>query len=204
MKTPIALTLLTLTIACAQPNKQDRQVGTPCEDCELMFHGMPTNISASTLLAPADEPGEKMIITGTIYKADGKTPASDVILYMYHTDAKGIYSPSSNQKHAQRHGHLRGWIKTGADGKYSITSIRPASYPSRKAPQHIHPIIKEPGTSLYWIDEYLFDDDPLLSDEEKKRQENRGGSGIIHLAKNSERVWVGKRDIILGLNIPNY
>ena len=204
MKTPLALTLLTLTLACAQSNKQDRPVGSRCEDCELMFEGMPANLSWSTIIAPADEPGEKMIITGTIYKRNGKTPASEVIMYVYHTDAKGLYSQSPNQRHGQVHGHLRGWVRTGADGKYSITSIRPASYPSRNAPQHIHPIIKEPGTSFYWIDEYLFDDDPLLSDEEKKHQEKRGGSGIVHLTKNAEGVWVGTRDIILGLNIPNY
>jgi protocatechuate 3,4-dioxygenase, beta subunit len=204
MKTPIALTLLSLTIACAQPNKQDRPVGTRCEDCDMMFDGMPTQLNSSTSIAPANEPGEKMIITGTIYKRDGKTPATDVILYMYHTDAKGEYSPAPNQKQAVRHGHLRGWVKTDASGKYSITTIRPASYPNGRAPQHIHPMIKEPGVSLYWIDEYLFDDDPFLTDEEKKHQEKRGGSGIIHLTKNVQGVWVGKRDIILGLNIPNY
>jgi protocatechuate 3,4-dioxygenase beta subunit len=203
MKTLTAIALLSITIACAQ-TKQDRQVGTRCEDCEMMFDGMPTTLTSSTTIASSAEPGERMVITGTIYKADGKTPAPDVILYVYHTDAKGIYAPAPDQKMAIRHGHLRGWIKTDASGKYMLNTIRPGAYPSNRAAQHIHPIIKEPGLSIYWIDEYLFDDDPLLTDNEKNHQEKRGGSGIIHLTKNTQGVWIGQRDIILGLNIPNY
>ena len=95
-------------------------------------------------------------------------------------------------------------MKTGENGRYQFTSIRPASYPNRQAPQHIHPIIKEHCTSIYWIDEFLFDDDPLLTEKEKSSQEKRGGPGIIHLTKNKEGVWIGKRDIILGINVPDY
>ncbi len=197
--------LLTANYGCTQsPAKTDRPVGSNCEDCQLMFEGMPANLTWETKLTNSSEPGEPMIISGTIYKRDGKTPAPDVILYIYHTDATGKYSPSPNQTNGKRHGHLRGWMKTDGQGSYKLVTIRPASYPNRQAPQHIHPIIKEPGTSLYWIDEYLFDDDPLLNEEEKKRQEKRGGPGIIHLTKDAQGVWIGKRDIVLGMNIPNY
>ncbi|MBX2968807.1 MAG: intradiol ring-cleavage dioxygenase [Cyclobacteriaceae bacterium] len=199
--------LLILSIAvtgCSQSPSAERQVGGGCEDCELMFAGMPSVLSWKTKLAPDDEPGEPLIINGTIYKRDGKTPARDVILYVYQTDNNGLYSPGPQQTQAKRHGHLRGWVKTDAQGRYEFHTIRPASYPNSQNPQHIHPIIKEPGLSLYWIDEFLFDDDPVLTEQEKARQEKRGGSGIIKLSKNSEGVWIGKRDIILGLHIPNY
>lgn len=206
MKTLLTLAMLTLCIlSCtAQPKQPERVVGTRCEDCEMMYEGMPEKINWDTRLTNPNEPGETMIISGTIYKPDGKTPAPGIILYVYHTDSKGLYSPSENQKDAIRHGHIRGWMKTNSKGQYQFRTIRPASYPNRKAPQHIHPIIKEPNTSRYWIDEYLFDDDPLLSQLEKDRQEKRGGPGIIHLTKNSEGIWIGKRDIILGMNVPNY
>ena len=191
--------------ACSQPETtSDRPVGDGCEDCELMFAGMPATLSWKTKLAPDGEPGEAMIISGTIYKRDGKTPAPDVILYVYQTDNNGRYTPASKQVDAKRHGHLRGWVKTDVQGRYEFKTIRPASYPNSKNPQHIHPIIKEPGLSLYWIDEFLFEDDPVLTDQEKASQPKRGGSGIITLSKNSDGVWIGKRDIILGMNIPNY
>jgi protocatechuate 3,4-dioxygenase beta subunit len=169
-----------------------------------MLEGMPQSLSWETKIAKPEEAGEPMIISGRIFKSDGKTPAPNTILYVYHTDATGEYSKAPNQKDGKRHGRLRGWVKTDLQGQYKFTTIRPASYPNRQAPQHIHPIIQEADGFIYWIDEFLFTDDPLLSAEERKRQEKRGGSGIIQLTKNDQGVWTGKRDIILGMNIPNY
>lgn len=185
-------------------SKSDRPVGALCDGCDQMYEDMPANLSWETRIGPINEPGETLVIRGTIYKPDGKTPAPDVVLYVYHTDNQGIYAPSPGQTAGKRHGHLRGWMKTDALGQYQFTTIRPAAYPSRKAPQHIHAIVKEKGLSLYWIDEYLFDDDVLLAKENQGLLENRGGTGIIHLAKNKKGEWVGLRNIVLGLNIPNY
>lgn len=190
---------------CAQTNSRpERMVGSRCEDCDMMFEGMPKNLSWQTSLASSDEPGELLIIRGTIFKADGKTPAPDVILYVYHTNSNGKYTPAPGQTDARRHGHLRGWIKTDAQGRYEFKTIRPGSYPFRKDPQHIHPIVKESDISLYWIDDFLFDDDPLLTKEAKGHQQNRAGSGILKLTKDANGVWMGRRNIILGLNVPGY
>jgi protocatechuate 3,4-dioxygenase beta subunit len=208
MKT-LFLTVLAVShfvlIGCSQSQSaSDKKAGGSCEDCQLMYEGMPGNLSWHTDLAGDNEPGEPLVISGTIFKRDGKTPASGVILYVYHTDHRGLYSPDPNQTKAKRHGHLRGWVKTDELGRYQIKTIRPASYPDSRNPQHIHPIIKEPGYSHYWIDDFLFDDDPLLTDQEKAHQQKRGGPGIISLQMNDKGVWIGKRDIILGLNIPGY
>jgi len=167
-----------------------------------MYYDMPKVMSAETIINPGTEAGELMIIEGTIFKNDGKTPAPGIILYVYHTDAKGYYSNLPGEKDIP-HGHLRGWMKTGRDGKYKFTTIRPAPYPERNAPAHIHPQIKEPGLTLYWIDEYLFDDDPLVTEKVRAYEQKRGGNGIIHLTKK-DGIWRGNRDIILGMNIPDY
>ena len=185
MNKPFAVyfaSFLLMNVACSQ-NKAtaDRAVGDACDACELMFEGMPASLSPETRIAPLDEPGGPLLISGVIYQKDGKTPASDVILYVYHTNNNGTYARGASQRDGKRHGHLRGWMKTNAQGEYKFRTIRPAAYPSRKAPQHIHPLIKEPYTSPYWIDEYLFDDDSLLTTDERARQQRRGGPGIIHL-----------------------
>jgi protocatechuate 3,4-dioxygenase, beta subunit len=185
--------------------QRDRDIGGGCEDCDLMFANMPASLSWETQISAKDEPGEPLEITGTLFKPDGRTPAAGVILYVYHTDVKGEYTPSPNQKDGRRHGHLRGWMKTDAQGRYKFTTIRPASYPQGRNPQHIHPIIDEPGKGYYWVDEYLFDDDPYLTENERSRQPGRGGkNGIIHLTKDASGTWKGKRDIILGKNVPGY
>ncbi len=169
-----------------------------------MLEGMPTELTWSTTLSGPGDPGEPLSISGTIFKSDGKTPAAGVILYVYHTDKAGKYSPSAGQSNGKRHGHLRGWMKTDDRGRYAFTTIRPGSYPNSKNPQHIHPIIKEEGRSYYWIDDFLFDDDPLLPESEKQKQSSRGGLGVLHLKKDSKGVWTGTRNIILGKNIPGY
>jgi len=193
-----------LDVHSQSANSPDKPVGGRCERCDVMFEGIPKALDWKTTMGTSHEQGEPMTISGVIYRRDGKTPAPDVILYVYHTDHAGLYSPAPNQVLGKDHGHLRGWMKTDQQGRYQFNSIRPAGYPNGKAPQHIHPLIKENGKSLYWIDEFLFDDDQNLTAEERRRQEKRGGSGIIHLTKNAKGEWIGNRDIVLGMNIPNY
>jgi protocatechuate 3,4-dioxygenase beta subunit len=199
---------ITLLLTISLPllaGAQDKKVGGGCEGCDAIFEYGNKKLSAVDTLPDFNEKGPKMLVTGTIFKPDGKTPAKDVILYIYHTDQTGEYSKKGNETGwGKRHGYIRGWIKTGADGKYSFYTLRPAAYPGRKNPEHIHPTIKEPGYSPYWIDEYLFEDDPILTTEEKNRQQGRGGKGIIKVTKNSKGIQVAKRDITLGLNVSLY
>jgi protocatechuate 3,4-dioxygenase beta subunit len=200
-----------LAVTSASCRAQTKQLASPaivgagCDGCKGIYEGMPQQLDWQTTIASASEPGERMEISGIIYKLDGRTPAANVILYVYHTDANGLYSPAASATEgARRHGHLRGWIKTNQRGEYKFASIRPAHYPNARGPAHVHSIVKEPDKNEYWIDEYLFDDDPALKREPRPKIENRRGSGIIHLTKNNDGTWVGRRDIVLGLNVPNY
>ena len=186
-------------------NRNSERVGGPCEGCEAVYEGMPKNLSWQTVIADSAESGELLEIAGTIFKKDGKTPAKDVILYIYHTNNKGYYEPTKNQTGwARRHGHLRGWVKTDEKGRYAIRTIRPTPYPNGSDPAHIHCIIKEPDKNEYWIDDYFFEGDPLITGGIRNRLQKRGGSGIIQLTKNGDGVWAGRREIILGRNVPNY
>lgn len=190
--------------ACSQ-NADDKPVGGNCEGCEAIFEYGNKKLFSVDTLPDFHNKGPKLLVTGTIFKADGKTPAKDVILYIYHTDQSGEYPTAGSETGwAKRHGYIRGWIKTGNDGKYSFYTLRPGAYPGRQNPEHIHPVIKEPGYSAYWIDEYLFEDDPILSKQERQQQEGRGGSGLIKISKTKDGFQVARRDIILGRNIPGY
>jgi len=206
MKLFFVLISLSLLLVCdSNAQSQKKMVGGGCDGCEAIFEGMPKSLSWETTIHDAKEPGEPLEISGTIYQSDGKTPGADVILYVYHTDAKGHYSPAPGATgFARRNGHLRGWMKTDGRGQYKFHSIKPAPYPGRTDPAHIHPIVKETDKNEYYMDEYVFDDDPLVTKEYRAKQEKRGGSGIIKLAKNQNGIWIGRRDIVLGQNIPNY
>jgi protocatechuate 3,4-dioxygenase, beta subunit len=203
---PLVL-LLTANHACTQSNGNGKQkVGGACEGCEAI-HESPipfAKLSWIDTLPDFNDPGPKMMISGVIYKADGKTPAKDVVLYVYHTDQNGVYPRKGGEKGwGVRHGYIRGWMKTNERGEYRFYTLRPASYPNSRAPQHIHPTIKEPGMNEYWIDEFLFDDDPFLTSTERSNQPQRGGGGIIKLQEKNGML-VGERNIISGKNVPNY
>lgn len=171
-------------------------IGGPCEGCDFVFQGMPESLRASTRIAPEDEPGEALTLQGIVRDAQGQ-PASGIIVYAYHTDAKGLYP------HAEtRHGRLRGWAKTDPNGFYEFKTIRPASYPNSTIPQHIHMHIIEPQKATYYIDDVLFSDDPKLKETTPKRSP-RGGSGVCTPQK-VDGTWLIRRNIQLGQNVPGY
>ncbi len=195
------IALLMTGTGCAQDTK--KLVGGGCDGCELMFEGMPQELNWRTAITGEKEAGTSLVVRGVIYKKDGKTPASGVILYVYQTDATGRYTSAVGQAQGKRHGRLRGWMKTGADGRYEFRTIRPAAYPGQAIPAHIHPVVKEPGKNEYYLDEFVFDDDRLLTKEKRAKLEDRGGSGVMKVTEE-KGVATGRRDIILGRNIPDY
>ena len=180
-------------------------VGGPFENGEFMYIGMPKNIKSIDTSAGWTQKGQKLLITGTIYKLDGKTPAPDVTLYYYHTDINGVYAGKQGlDPRVVRHGYIRGWVKSDTNGKYAIYTVRPAPYPNTSFEAHIHPSIKEPNIDKeYYIDEFVFDDDRLLTSEKRKALENRGGSGVLRVLISGDLL-IAEHNIILGLNIPNY
>jgi len=156
-----------------------------------------TKFPSKLKLVSDDEPGEPMIISGTIYLPDGKTPAKGAILAIWHTDAKGNYI-SAGGGAGEEHPRIHGRLETGTDGTYEIRSIRPAPYPSNTTPAHIHGHISAPNYPEYPII-YYFEDDKLITDQNRsKLNNNRGGTpSIIQLKKDSTGVWIGNRDFIL-------
>ncbi|HVG40280.1 MAG TPA: hypothetical protein VM888_01620 [Chitinophagaceae bacterium] len=181
-------------------------VGGSCEGCEAIYESpVPfEKLSWIDTLPDFTDEGPKLEISGTVYKADGKTPAKDVVLYIYHTNQKGRYPTKGDEKGwGKRHGYIRGWMKTNKEGKYKFYTLRPGHYPDFPDAAHIHPVVKEPGKNEYYIDAYLFNDDPLLNSKVRNKLENRGGDGILKL-KEKNGIWYAERNIYLGKNIPDY
>lgn len=185
-------------------NSATKLVGGSCEGCEAIFEYGDKNLAPIDTLPEFHNNEPKLKITGTVFKNDGKTPAEDIILYIYHTNRQGIYETKGNETGwAKRHGFIRGWVKTDEEGKYTFYTFRPAAYPDGSEPEHIHLTIKEPDKNEYYLDDYLFDDDPILTPSTRNRLNNRGGSGIMKpITENG--ILLIERNIILGKNIPNY
>lgn len=162
----------------------------PCSKCIA-----PPVMSPTISIAGENEPGERMVISGTVFQPDGKTPADGIVVYVYHTDATGYYSKDDDPYNPR----MRGWMKTGKDGKYEFRSIKPAPYPHRTTPAHVHAQIYSDKITEYSIDQYWFEGDRFINDEQKKLLlTGRGGSGsIVKLTRDSDGVLRGVRDIKL-------
>ena len=135
----------------------------------------PTRLGSHARIAPASEPGTPLIIHGRVFAADGSTPAPDVVVFAYHTDATGRYDRPEAGPHSWR---LRGWAKTDGDGRFEFATIRPAPYPSGRAAAHVHLSLEAPTLPRQDAG-LLFAGDPLISDQERNEATKAGRFGQI-------------------------
>jgi protocatechuate 3,4-dioxygenase, beta subunit len=153
---------------------------------------VPSNVSWKTVLSKDSDKGEKMIISGTVFESDGKTPAPNVLIYLYHTDIYGYYGKSGEHKH----GRYRGWLLTDKQGRYEFQTIKPAPYPENRFAAHIHTTITTKNLKEDWIDNYLFEGDKLISSRERQEAGRKGGfNPILTLEKGKNDIWYGVRNI---------
>lgn len=153
---------------------------------------VPADVSWRTTLASAADEGERMVISGTIFTSDGKTPAPNVLIYLYHTDAHGIYGRAGQHKH----GKHRGWMLTDEKGRYEFSSIRPASYPNSTQSQHVHMTLTGVDFREDWIDSILFEGDRFLT--ERERRPDRGVlNHVVKLEKDANGIGRAVRNIQL-------
>ncbi len=201
-------TMLTTSTACrAERGEQrvaaqqaPRQLPTVpgCEGCEAAWERDPSTLVPVIQLAGKDEPGERLLLQGTVFKPDGRTPAPSVVIYIHQTNAAGRYAGGSDDSEwSRRHGRLRGWLRTGPDGRYEVRTIKPGQYPDRPDPAHIHLTVLEQGRDPYWIDDVVFDGAPGVGEDYRREAEKRGGPGIVRLQPAPNGAWLAKRNIIL-------
>jgi len=153
----------------------------------------PADVSNVATLVSNDEPGERLVINGTVYQSDGRTPLSGFVLYLYQTDATGVYNKTDRKWWRPR---IRGWVKTDKDGRYEIRTIKPGSYPGSRNPAHIHVIVKTEVNEPDWIDDYLFEGDPFLTDKDRHRMESDGRfSPVMRLVRDQDGTLRCARDI---------
>lgn len=193
-------TAFVLTSACgaAAPDERSARPNLyQCEGCEPTFQHPADTLSSDVDIARGER-GEALILEGVVRQADGRTPASGVIVYLHQTNADGLYANGSNEDEwSRRHGRLRGWAVTDAQGRYRFRTIKPAPYPDMTMPAHIHLMIGEPGRRPYYIDDVVFDGEFKVDAAYRANQELRGGNGIVRLSQDDAGRWLAVRDIVL-------
>lgn len=137
------------------------------------IRGMPERAYGENM---AFSPGIPALVHGRVLSSDGR-PVADAVLDVWQTAENGMYS---GQDTAQPHGNLRGRYRTDAEGRYSIRTIVPVSYPIPTdgpvgrmleatgrhpwRPAHLHFMIDAPQHRK--LVTHLFDeDDPYLKSD---------------------------------------
>jgi len=153
----LAMSVLVLVLTALPAPAQDLEFIQAVEDAQ---RARPSRLSSTARIAPEAEPGTALVVHGRAFAADGKTPLAGAIVFAYHTDREGVYDRPDRPAHSWR---LKGWAKTGDDGRFEFRTIRPAPYPGRKTAAHIHLILFTADGARYYASDVLFEDDPLLS-----------------------------------------
>ena len=204
-KAVIATTALPLITSCrsdvvAQKTVNDvldaiRQNARPRGAEGMGAIDFPEKVGPKFDLATEKDNGELMKISGTVYQADGKTPAANTLIYLYHTDIEGYYGRTAEE---HKHGRYRGWMLTNKNGSYAFVSIKPAPYPVQRFAAHIHMTVTTPTAREDWIDSILFEGDSLISPREREEAGRRGGfNPIVTLKKGDSGLYYATRDIRL-------
>src|SRR5690606_9256865 len=60
------------------PAVERRRVGGACDGCELMYEGLPERLNHVDTSEAWHQPGQKLVVKGTVHGADGKSRAPGV------------------------------------------------------------------------------------------------------------------------------
>jgi protocatechuate 3,4-dioxygenase beta subunit len=110
-------------------------------------------------LLPAGEPGTPLYVEGRILGPGG--PVAGAALYVYQTDARGIYSNAVNDHNTKP--RLKARFQTGADGAFAFRTIMPGQYPRSGPPAHIHVEVTPAGQPVERY-EIVFEGDSRMTD----------------------------------------
>jgi protocatechuate 3,4-dioxygenase beta subunit len=131
----------------------------------------------TTIVTP-NEPGKPLVVTGRVVDGEGR-PVKEAVMYVYQTSAKGWYSDRAAHVSAhegdRKHARLFGYLKTDAEGRFEVHTIRPSGYPDSDLPAHIHVEVEltEKGLGSL-VTEIQFDDDSRLTAAWRKRSQQEG------------------------------
>jgi protocatechuate 3,4-dioxygenase beta subunit len=142
--------------ATAGRQASPRQVSSPTASSQRPW--MPAaSAPAHVTIARAGKGQRPLLVTGQVLRADGRTPAPGVVVYVYHTGSDGLYAdrPGAPPRH-------RAWLRTDAQGRYSYRTLRPAPYPNGREAAHVHVQLWGPGVPAQWGTTLLFADDRLV------------------------------------------
>ena len=106
--------------------------------------------------------GQRLVVSGTVYRDDCRTPLAGASIEVWQTNAEGEYGPAHGTGD-ERCCYLAAALRTDERGRYRFETVKPGHYKgeARPPPAHIHLEVRHPdATGL--LTELLFEGDPAL------------------------------------------
>jgi protocatechuate 3,4-dioxygenase beta subunit len=141
----------------------------------------PLDAPARGALVPRGEPGESLVISGVVFRADGRTPLANASIYVYQTDVRGYYATENPR--ASDNPRLHGYLRTDAQGRYEFRTVRPGSYPGSRNPGHIHYHVSAPGHRER-VFEVVFEGDTLIPERWRRDASPDAFVAIVRLIQS--------------------
>jgi catechol 1,2-dioxygenase len=83
-----------------------------------------------TRLAGPDEEGDRLVLTGTVFSSDCRTPVPAALIEVWQANSAGLYDTQKPGNFTEASTfHLRGMLYTNEKGQYEIETIVPGRYP---------------------------------------------------------------------------
>ncbi|HEV1996123.1 MAG TPA: hypothetical protein VGR03_17450, partial [Candidatus Acidoferrum sp.] len=130
----------------------------------------PPDTTWTATIVPSGEPGEPLVVAGRVFAPDGQHIVAGVVVYAYNTDKDGYYSPDGKVGHPR----IKGYMKTDAEGRFELHTIRPGRYPGMHIPAHVHFNLWGAGYPVQWTEELRFEGDSYLTEAMKNESEALG------------------------------
>lgn len=156
------------------------------------------------LLGP-DEPGQRLIVAGTVYGSDCRTRLPNTLIEVWQANDAGLYDTDKPGNFTERNAfRLRGMMLTDQQGNYEFETIVPGRYPippnipglekyaGLTRPAHIHFRVSE-SLHVPLTTQLYFRDDPFIA---KDPWASRKPSSAISL-KQAGKFLRGAFDIVL-------
>jgi protocatechuate 3,4-dioxygenase beta subunit len=152
----------------------------------------PANSPSRIVITKPNEPGVPLLVSGTVFESDRRTRIAEALIYVYHTDARGLYAPPGSSINPR----LFGCMKTDAQGGYEFRTIEPGHYPGGGVPMHIHVKIWAPGFREY-TGELRFAGDPALTPDDVAANAKSGNFSDIRPLERGSGALLCRRDFVL-------
>jgi protocatechuate 3,4-dioxygenase beta subunit len=106
--------------------------------------------------------GRRLVVSGTVYRADCRTPLAGASIEVWQTNAEGEYGPGQGTGD-ERCCYLAAALRTDRQGRYRFGTVRPGHYKGERQPPpaHIHFEVRHPDAAGL-LTELLFEGDPWL------------------------------------------